>query len=91
MEEVLAAVDQAERRMAELGDKVDSTVDRSEAVSALSERANRVMTDIRQGERTLSNAVRQLDGSSPELCVKERGSSSMLRLGCLGELLGLEE
>ena len=30
-------------------------------------------------------------GSSPELCVKERGSSSMLRLGCLGELLGLEE
>ena len=29
--------------------------------------------------------------SSPELCVKERGSSSMLRLGCLGELLGLEE
>ena len=37
---------------------------------------------------------RELDeerGSSPELCVKVRGSSSMLRLGCLGELLGLEE
>ena len=30
-------------------------------------------------------------GSSPELCVKVRGSSSMLRLGCLGDLLGLEE
>ena len=29
--------------------------------------------------------------SSPELCVKVRGSSSMLRLGCLGDLLGLEE
>ena len=31
------------------------------------------------------------DRSSPELCVKVRGSSSMLRLGCLGDLLGLEE
>ena len=30
-------------------------------------------------------------GSSPELCVKVRGSSSMLRLGCLGDLLGLKE
>ena len=30
-------------------------------------------------------------GSSPELCVKVRGSSSMLGLGCLGDLLGLEE
>ena len=29
--------------------------------------------------------------SSPELCVKVRGSSSMLRLGCFGDLLGLEE
>ena len=29
--------------------------------------------------------------SSPELCVKVRGSSSMLRLGCLGDLLGLKE
>ena len=29
--------------------------------------------------------------SSPELCVKVRGSFSMLRLGCLGDLLGLEE
>ena len=33
-----------------------------------------------------------IGGSSPELCVKVRGSSSMLlRLGCLGDLLGLEE
>ncbi len=30
-------------------------------------------------------------GSSPELCVKVRGSSSMLRLGCLGDLLGFEK
>ena len=29
--------------------------------------------------------------SSPELCVKVRGSSSMLRLGCLGDLLGFEK
>ena len=32
-----------------------------------------------------------LSRSSPELCVKARGSSSMHRLGCLGDLLGLEE
>ena len=31
------------------------------------------------------------DGSSPELCVKVRGSSSMLRLGCLGDLLRFEK
>ena len=36
-------------------------------------------------------ACAALRGSSPELCVKVRGSSSMLRLGCLGDLLGLEE
>ena len=30
-------------------------------------------------------------GSSPELCVKVRGSSSMLRLGCLGDLLRFEK
>ena len=35
--------------------------------------------------------VRAIRGSGPELCVKVRGSSSMLRLGCLGDLLGLEE
>ena len=29
--------------------------------------------------------------SSPELCVKVRGSSSMLRLGCLGDLLRFEK
>ena len=31
------------------------------------------------------------DGSSPELCVKVRGSSSMLLLGCLGDLLRFEK
>ena len=30
-------------------------------------------------------------GSSPELCVKVRGSSSMLRLGCVGDLLRFEK
>ena len=64
VEGVLAAVEQAEQRMAELGDGVASTVDRFEAVTALSERADRVMADIRQGERTLSNAVKQLDAVS---------------------------
>ena len=29
--------------------------------------------------------------SSPELCVKVRGSSSMLRLGCVGDLLRFEK
>ena len=33
----------------------------------------------------------RLRRSSPELCVKERGSSSMLRLGCLGDLLRFEK
>ena len=32
-----------------------------------------------------------LSGSSPELCVKVRGSSSMLLLGCLGDLLRFEK
>ena len=31
------------------------------------------------------------NGSSPELCVKVRGSSSMLLLGCLGDLLRFEK
>ena len=33
----------------------------------------------------------RVSGSSPELCVKVRGSSSMLRLGCLGDLLRFEK
>ena len=37
--------------------------------------------------RRLANPYR----SSPELCVKVRGSSSMLRLGCLGDLLRFEK
>ena len=32
-----------------------------------------------------------VQGSSPELCVKVRGSSSMLLLGCLGDLLRFEK
>ena len=34
---------------------------------------------------------RPRSGSSPELCVKVRGSSSMLLLGCLGDLLRFEK
>ena len=44
-----------------------------------------------EGEARLESYERLHWGSSPELCVKVRGSSSMLRLGCLGNLLGLEE
>ena len=33
----------------------------------------------------------RIQGSSPELCVKVRGSSSMLLLGCLGDLLRFEK
>ena len=33
----------------------------------------------------------RLQWSSPELCVKVRGSSSMLLLGCLGDLLRFEK
>ena len=37
--------------------------------------------------------TQQVEGvrSSPELCVKVRGSSSMLLLGCLGDLLRFEK
>ena len=35
--------------------------------------------------------LRRPRGSSPELCVKVRGSSSMLRLGCVGDLLRFEK
>ena len=35
--------------------------------------------------------LRRRGGSSPELCVKVRGSSSMLLLSCLGDLLRFEK
>ena len=40
---------------------------------------------------TLEGMVREKARSSPELCVKVRGSSSMLLLGCLGDLLRFEK
>ena len=49
---------------------------------------------VEASERVLKELMeRRLDawGSSPELCVKVRGSSSMLRLGCLGDLLRFEK
>ena len=39
----------------------------------------------------LRSVKSHLLGSSPELCVKVRGSSSMLLLGCLGDLLRFEK
>ena len=39
----------------------------------------------------LSPTFRHPARSSPELCVKVRGSSSMLLLGCLGDLLRFEK
>ena len=41
--------------------------------------------------RKVSKPLEKIFRSSPELCVKVRGSSSMLRLGCLGDLLRFEK
>ena len=41
--------------------------------------------------RCVVRVQQRLGGSSPELCVKVRGSSSMLLLGCLGDLLRFEK
>ena len=46
-----------------------------------------IITALREAEVGLANGKR----SSPELCVKVRGSSSMLLLGCLGDLLRFEK
>ena len=53
---------------------------------------------VEASERVLKELMeRRLDAwdllvrSSPELCVKVRGSSSMLLLGCLGDLLRFEK
>ena len=64
IEALMATVQQAERRMAELGEGVDSAVERSEALTVLSKRADRVMADIRQREHALSKAAEQLEGVS---------------------------
>ena len=44
-------------------------------------RENGLLAPVRRGKHR----------SSPELCVKVRGSSSMLLLGCLGDLLRFEK
>jgi len=64
IEGVVAAVHQAEQRMAELGEGVDSAAERSEALTLLSQRTDRVMSDIRRGEKALSKAVEQLESVS---------------------------
>ena len=64
IEEVVTSVRQAEQRMAELGDGVDSAAERAEGLTLLSQRADRVMADIRRGEKSLSKAVEQLESAS---------------------------
>jgi chromosome segregation ATPase len=59
---VMVAVQQAERRIAELGEGVDSALERSEGLTLLSKGADRVMVDIRQRELALSKAAEQLEG-----------------------------
>ena len=46
---------------------------------------------VREKAQEFIQQIMEEEGSSPELCVKVRGSSSMLRLGCLGDLLGFEK
>ena len=64
VEGIMGEVEEAERRMAELGKGVDSTAERSEDLTLLSKRADRVMTDIQRGEKALSKAVKQLESLS---------------------------
>ena len=64
VEGVMASVHRAEQRMAEVGEGVDSAAERSEALTLLSQRADRTMADIRRGEKALSKAVEQLEGVS---------------------------
>ena len=52
------------------------------------------LTDVFLGLVVLAGSIeltRVFPRSSPELCVKVRGSSSMLLLGCLGDLLRFEK
>ncbi len=43
------------------------------------------------GPHSALQLISETGRSSPELCVKVRGSSSMLRLGCVGDLLRFEK
>ena len=61
---------------------------------ALVEQTEVAIGEVIQGMgRATIEAVLEMsaEGSSPELCVKVRGSSSMLLLGCLGDLLRFEK
>ena len=64
VEEVVVAAQQAERRTDELGERVDSAAERSEALTLLSQRADHVMADSLREEKALSKAVAQLEGVS---------------------------
>jgi len=79
IEGVVASVQQADQRMAELSESVDTTTERAEALTLLSQRADRVMADIRSGEKALSKAVEQLE------------SVSILRKEAVGAVQSLEE
>ena len=52
---------------------------------------SRVLPLFARRTKELGALLPELYRSSPELCVKVRGSSSMLLLGCLGDLLRFEK
>ncbi len=61
IEDVTAAVRKAEGHMEELGEGVDAAVERSEYITALSERVDRVAADIAQRQQALDKATEHLD------------------------------
>ena len=61
IEEVTTAVRKAEDHMAELDEGVDAAVERSEYITALSERVDRVAADISQRQQALDKATEHLD------------------------------
>ena len=61
IEGVSADVQQAERRMTELEGGVESVAERQESVTVLSQRVDRIMSDIEQGRQALTQATEHFD------------------------------
>ena len=61
IDDVTATVRKAEGRMAELGGAVDSAVERSEQITSLSERADRLAADVAQRHQAVDKAMAHLD------------------------------
>ena len=61
IEDVTVAVRKAEGHMEELGEGVDAAVERSEYITSLSERVDRVAADIAQRQQALDKATEHLD------------------------------